>query len=501
MISSLLATLLLVTTPAGAPGTGETGVSAPEFSECDIGPEGHEQVEAECLWFTVPENHADPQGRQIQLRVARLKARSSDPADAPLVFIAGGPGQSSIDSFVGVRQAFAAVRQQRDVLLVDQRGTGESNPLRCPRLEEEQTEAEPEHLREWAADCAAELDADVRWYSTIDAVMDLELLRESLGYPQLALYGISYGTRVVQEYLRQHPQQVSAAVMDGVVPASEVLGYEIGNDAQAALDMMLDRCAADAACSEAFPGLRAQLQAVRSQLDKGPFEVEVRDAYTGEIKGTTMSWPRFAMLLRMFSYAPESVSLLPLLIADAANGEWQSVAAASARQEEEMEDMINIGMHNSVVCAEDVPFMSPDERKTVNEEAYLGTMMVESIEAICESWPVREVPADFKSLVETDRPVLLLSGEADPVTPPSNGEKVLQGLSNGLHLVANGQGHGVAWRGCMPRIVADFYQHAKPGELDTKCMEKFVADAFFINRNTPAMGAEKAEEETGHVAR
>lgn len=496
MISSLIAGGLLAAA---------AGPAAADFSACQIGPENMPRLEAECLWFIVPENHSAPDGRQIRLRVARLKARAAEPADAPLVFIAGGPGQSSLDSFVGLRQAFAAVRQQRDILLVDQRGTGQSKPLRCPRLEEEGLEAdiEPEQVKAWAKDCVASLDADVRWYSTIDAIADLELLREHLGYPQFALYGISYGTRVVQEYLRRHPDRIYAAVMDGVVPASEVLGTEIAIDAQRALDMMLDRCAEDALCNEAFPGLRAQFEAVRRQLDKGPFEVEVRDAYTGELKGTTMSWSRFAMLLRMFSYAPESVSLLPLLIADAARGDWQSVAAASTRQEEELEDMINIGMHNSVVCAEDAPFMQPEQRKQANDGAYLGMTMLDGIDAMCDAWPVREIPASFKEPLETDRPVLVLSGEADPVTPPENGEKIMPGLSNALHLVARGQGHGIAWRGCMPRLVANFYATAEPARLETDCLENFVADPFFINRNSPALSTDaiQASEENEHVAR
>lgn len=460
----------------------------PEFSECRIGPEGAIGLKAECLEVSLPEDHAAPDGRQITVKVARLPARSRAPAAAPLVFIAGGPGQSAIETFAGARGAFSAVRQQRDILLIDQRGTGESSPLRCEALEEAEATLPQDEgmLAAWTRDCLASLEGDPRWYSTVDAVRDLEVLRERLGYPAYVLYGISYGTRVAQEYLRQYPERVERVVLDGVVPPDAILGTEIANDAQRALENVFRRCEQQESCAARFPALRDSVARIKELLGEDGRRVSVRDAYSGEMEDVTMSWPRVAMVVRMFSYAPETLSLLPLLLDDAVNERWDAIAAASSNQASEIGESINIGMHNAVVCTEDFPFFPVESAGT--SDAYLGDEFLASLRTMCGEWPGRELPASFKSLVASDKPVLLLSGELDPVTPPHNAEQAMALLTNARHLVAEGQGHGVAMRGCMPRILADFYEGTGPADLDVECLEDFQADPFFLNRNAADLG-------------
>lgn len=460
---------------------------APAFETCRIGhPAGGPRLAAECQTITVPENPAEPDGRQIGLRVARLKALTGDTDAAPLVFVAGGPGQSALESFPGVAAAFEDVRRQRDILLIDQRGTGQSNPLQCPQLmepAETTAELDPEQARAEAARCVAQLDADLRFYTTVDAVRDLETVRNRLGYENLALYGISYGTRVAQEYLRQYADRVEAVVLDGVTVPGEALGPQIAADAQRALDLMFERCADSPICNEVFPRIEERFNALRQRLEREPLTVELRDPFSGERTEATLSWMRAAMLLRMYSYSPETVALLPLLLDQAESGDWQGFAGSLLAMERQNESLLYIGMHNSVVCNEDAPHFSA--AAGIEETAYLGTVSTDFLAAICEVWPVRETPIDFEKPVQSDIPVLLLSGEADPVTPPRNGERVAEHLSNALHLVAPGQGHGIAWRGCAPKLVAEFLRDKDPAALDASCLDKLAASPFFIDRNGP----------------
>ncbi|HEX6929389.1 MAG TPA: alpha/beta hydrolase [Gammaproteobacteria bacterium] len=461
--------------------------TVPAFEPCRIGQTtAGPKMTAECLTLPVLENPAEPDARRINLKIARLKARGGDSEIPPLLFIAGGPGQSALESFPGVAPAFEDIRRTRDILLVDQRGTGGSNALSCPELEEIGDPAvfDRAAVTDATADCVAALDADLRFYTTLDAVRDLEAVREHLDYESLALYGISYGTRVALEYLRRHPEHVDAVILDGVTVPGEPLGPEIAADAQRALDLMFARCAESADCSNAFPNLGDRFENLRRRLEAAPLSVELRDPFTGQRSEVTLSWPRAAMLLRMYSYAPETVSLLPLLIAYADAGDWQAFAGNLLAMEREAESLLYVGMHNSVVCSEDAPWFGAMPA-SAEEPAYLGTLTVDYIGAMCAVWPVRELPADFRAPVVSAKPVLLFSGEADPVTPPENAEAVAGHLENSRHLVAPGQGHGVAWRGCAPSLMAEFLATRDPAALDAGCLQKLDASPFFIDRNGP----------------
>jgi len=475
-MSLLFAALLLSASPAAA-----------DFEDCRIGQSGTgPKLAAQCMALKVPENRAAPDGRVIELRIARLRARSGDSELPPLVFIAGGPGQSSVESFPGVAAAFEQIRRDRDILLVDQRGTGGSHPLQCPQLEQADDltmEFDPAHARDAAAKCAAALDADLRFYTTLDAIEDLEAVRDTLGHETFVLYGISYGTRVAQEYLRRYPDRIEAVILDGVTVPGEALGPKIASDAQHALDLMFTRCAASAECNRAFPELAARVKVLQRRLEERPLDVQLRHPYTGERTQEKISWPRAAMLLRMYSYTPEAISLLPLLLSQADAGDWQAFAANVLTLERESETLLYTGMHNSVVCSEDAPFFPA--AGAAAEPAYLGTLTVDFITAMCDVWPARAMPADFHHPVASDKPVLLLSGEADPVTPPENAAKVAAGLSNARHLIAPGQGHGIAWRGCSSRLMAEFLEDPDPRALDASCLDKLSASPFFIDRNGP----------------
>jgi len=449
---------------------------------CHLSAEGvADRLAAECGTLRVPENPADPAGRQIELRVAVLRARGRNPASDPLFFLTGGPGQAASESYLQMGGAFAEINRQRDIVLVDQRGTGQSNPLDCPQVEDPLEVDTLEEVAAAAAECAAQLDADPRFYTTAIAMDDLDRVRAALGYEQINLYGVSYGTRAALAYLRQYPGRVRAVILDGVVPPEEALGVDVARDAQRALDLMFDRCARDADCAAAFPDLRADFAALAARLDAAPAPVTVDDPLTGERVAFDYTYDGFAGTVRLLSYAPETVALLPLLIHTAATRDDLSLLAAqSLLVGGQLADSISQGMGYSVLCAEDAPRLDLAQADALNAGTYLGDAQTDQIAAVCAAWPRGEIPADFGAPVMAAAPVLILSGEADPVTPPENGQQVASALPSSLHVVAPGQGHNVILRGCLPRLAAGFIAAAGFDGLDTACVSEIAPMPFFV---------------------
>lgn len=476
--------LTLILTLLGAAGAG----AAVHFDPCELrGSGGHGRVAAECGWFTVAENRDRPEGATIDLFVARIRALAAEPAADAFTIINGGPGASSVSLYVDLQPAFAGIQQHRDIILVDQRGTGRSAPLTCPDLEPTTTaEFDADAIRQATTGCLDALAAagrDPRFYTTSVAVDDLEALRRALGYDALNLYGVSYGSRVAQHYLRRFPDAVRSAVLDGVVPADQALGPDVALNAQATLDGIMTRCAESAACRQAFPDLESQFQALSRQLRERPEALQIPHPLTGRVQPFTLHYGHLALTVRLLSYAPETVALIPLIVAEAAqHGNYLPIASQALRLERDLGAAISFGMHNSVVCTEDAPFYGDlTQVQPALQASYLGDDQVRALEVICSLWPRGVIDPDFGHAVASSRPVLLLSGEFDPVTPPAYAERAAALLANSRHLVAPGQGHGVIARGCLPMIVSDFVAAASHEHIDAACVERMSGDRFFID--------------------
>jgi pimeloyl-ACP methyl ester carboxylesterase len=439
-----------------------------------------DRTSAECGTFTVYEDRTAQTGRQIHLRVAIIKTLSRNPAPDPFFFLTGGPGQAATESYLQLASAFSRINQDRDIVLVDQRGTGGSNPLLCRAPETTEVEAD---LHQWLNDCLQTLEAtaDPRFYTTALAVDDLNDVRAALGYDQINLYGVSYGTRAALTYLRQYPQTVRTVILDGIVPSDEALGLDVARDAQRAFDLFFSRCQAEPDCRGTFPDLQAEFAAIDQTLAEAPVAVALAHPVTGEPTTFTLSHESFVQSLRLLTYAPETVALLPLLIHTTfTTGDYKLFAAQALLVGESLEASISEGMGYSVLCAEDVPFFTEAEAAQANQDTYLGDLQTEQLRQVCEVWPRGDVPADFKQAVSAEVPVLLLSGEADPVTPPENGEHVKQTLPNSLHLTIPGQGHNVIGRGCLPQVAADFVERGSLADLDVTCVALIQPMPFFL---------------------
>jgi len=277
-------------------------------------------------------------------------------------------------------------------------------------------------------------------------------------------------------------------VLDGVVPPQVVLGPEIASEAQKALDAIFARCAADDACGARFPDLAQGFRRLRNDLEIQPASVEIPDPVTGQLETLDFGPSELAGAVRMLAYNANSISILPLLVHTAASGNLEPLAAQANMIVAQMSDALALGMHNAVMCSEDAPFY---DRETIDRDAleasYIGIVQLDAIEAMCSVWPAGPVDEDFRAPLATDIPVLLLSGEADPITPPEYAELAMVDLAQAQHLTMEKQGHGQAAVGCTPRLIGLFVE--APGRLpddEVSCLERSFVMPFFLDFTGPA---------------
>ncbi|HET6396879.1 MAG TPA: alpha/beta hydrolase [Pseudoxanthomonas sp.] len=442
------------------------------FAPCTLSsPRSRQSLEAQCTTLDVPEDRSRPDGRRIALNIAWLPAtREADVAADPVFFLAGGPGQAAVETYPALDPVFSEVRKQRHVVLVDQRGTGRSNLLACDAPDDGADDASPAAMEAAAAACAQALSAraDLRHYTTTDAVADLEAVREAIGAAQVNLVGVSYGTRVAQQYAMRHPQRIRAIVLDSPVPNSVGLGNVFARNLDDALALQFALCAKEAACRDRLGDPRAALDALLARLRDQPVQVRYRDATSGEPAEGTLTAETVAGLVRMYAYMPAAGALLPKLIHEAANGRYEDLMALAMMLRSEMHQSMAMGMQLSVVCSEDASSMVA---RAEDEGTVLGNLMPLGMAAMCRAWPRGAVPDDFNRPLATDVPALVLAGEFDPVTPPRYGEEIARHLPNGRLFVLRGQGHNVIGAGCMPKLFAQFVEKADAGTLEGACLD------------------------------
>lgn len=445
------------------------------FQPCTLpSPTGAPSVEAQCGKFDVAENPALPKGRRIALNIAWIPAvdDNRDISD-PVFMLAGGPGQSATRSYAIVARAFREVGKHRGVVLIDQRGTGESNPLICDaRDDETPTSHGPDAgatARTAAEHCRDALSkrADLRFYTTSDAIRDLDAVRAALGVDKINLLGISYGTRVAQQYARRYPQHTRTLVLDSVAPNTIYLGNDFARNLESALDLQFDQCSKRPDCAKPLGNPRERLNTLMTTLRTQPPLVTYRDANTGESKQETLTPEHVAALARMYAYVPDAAAVLPLLLNEGAKGRYDGLMALSKMLADDLSDQMAMGMQLSVICAEDADGLRSDPAMA---GSLLGNVLISTLLAQCEVWPKGQRPADFHAPLRSDVPALLLSGELDPVTPPAYAEAVAKTLPNARTLVLRGQGHNVIGAGCMPKLLAQFFDSADAKSLDTNCL-------------------------------
>lgn len=425
-------------------------------------------------------------GERVPLRVVRLEADGKNAAPDPLFLLAGGPGQAATEAFAPLLPALGRATRERDVVLIDQRGTGSSAALDCDSDESLAEQFRPGELLRAARACRARhRQRDLAAYTTARAVEDIEVVRQALGYPQINLLGVSYGTRLAIAYAKAHPEHTRSLVLDGVAPVSLRLPLSFARDTDAALAKVLARCRDEPSCHGAFPDPEGDLRATLDALREAPASLTLTHPRSGEPLEITLDAEVFAQLVRGLLYVTELHALLPFTLARARAGDVAPFVAQAALLAEGVEEAMSQGLFLSIVCAEDLPRIDADEIEPATKGTLLGRGFVDELRQACALWDVAAAPVDTEDFAE-DVPVLALSGSADPATPPRWAEAAIAQVPRRQHVVMAHAGHGITARGCVPRLIARFLDD--PGavaSLDASCVAKEQALPFFVSPAGP----------------
>lgn len=435
-------------------------LASPAFAVPALGPCADPQLgsDARCGAITVYENRAARSGRTLELNVVVLPAKGSQVKE-PLFFLAGGPGQGATDLAVLALQPFAAVREVRDVVLVDQRGTGSSARIDCPVDGQEKPQDvfgqlfDPEETR----DCLSEVrqHADPTLYTTDLAVDDLDEVRDRLGYEKVILAGGSGGTRTALVWMRRHPERVVGAMLDGVTPTDFRAPSSMARGCQDTLDKVFAECRQQVDCDAAFPNLRADFDRLLALFAAGPVATYILDQHQKKVP-VDMHRGDFAYGVRGVLYQSRSLVDLPGLIHRAAEtGDLHPIAQAYWQRQVGVRPLVAMGVHFGVYCSEDLPFIAADEVSSFTDGTFVGRYLYEQYQGACDAWEAKPVDESFLEPVRSDVPVLILSGYYDPSTPPSLGDRVAQHLPNSRHVVVRNESHGAEF-GCARGAVIEF---------------------------------------------
>ncbi len=464
-----------------------------EFTPCDIGTPPN-TLAAECATLEVsfthdlqPPNPDATTPETLTLSIARLSSRNKASAADPTTVIAGGPGQSAQDSWPQLAAAFHPILADRDVYLIDQRGTGKSSALRCPPAPSGSGfSTDLNDVEKAAIACYDAQNVPTQWFTTSVAVRDLDAVRKALGVEQWNLYGVSYGTRVALHYLRRFPEHTRALILDAVVPPQKPLGAELPLHAQQSLDALFTRCEARPGCTKAFPGLSKKVSELFTSLKESPRTVQFENLSRGAVESMPFTDQHLATSVRLLAYSSYGNAILPSMLYDAAvNGNLAPFARHVAIQERQLSSSMATGMHAAVICTEDVPELASLANRDSMKETYLGDFILDAMPVSCLPWPRGVMDADFHAPLASDVPVLALSGSVDPITPPEYAELAISELTNSRHLVNEHQAHVQAPLGCVPKIMSQFIATKDPDSLSVDCLDRLTPPALFIDANGP----------------
>jgi pimeloyl-ACP methyl ester carboxylesterase len=451
-------------------GTGPQSAGAPgPLQPCEAG-QGRGATPAECGTVTVFENRPSQHGRTLGIHFLVLRS-TSGPSREALFMLAGGPGQGAIATFA-VTPWVGPVRATMDLVLVDQRGSGRSHALNCDVT----ATTDPAgtfgamYPADWARRCRdlLSVDADLTQYTTDAAVQDLEDVRAALGYDKIALYGGSYGTRMAQAYMRRYPSHVKAAVIDGVVPFDNKLPVTYAASAQLALDRIVAACAATPACAQAHPALRGDFTGLLHRFDGGPVPTTV-SLSGGTLVPVMMSRGDFAYAVRGLLYDPAANRTLPDVIGRAVtSGDLHEFAQSYWQRQVAFSRDFAYGLHFSVFCSEDLPFISEADITEATAHTFLGRYVIDEYRRACALWPRGRIASDYRTPVTVSVPTLLVSGYFDPATPPEFAERIAKSLPLAHLVVAPTGSHGSA-AGCPRAAVLQVLIGGKLDDLPDAC--------------------------------
>lgn len=430
VVTSSIAAILVAV--AGSTGAAQRAPSharfAAKLSACRVTGLDEEVL---CGRHDVPEDRSAPAGRKISLNVVVLPATSDSVVGDPLVFLAGGGVVPATRYARFLAKSLPKLRRSRDILLVDQRGTGGSNPLSCDRatLDTAAGLSPDERYLRFIAACRELLAgrADVRMYTTVAAIQDLDEVRAWLAYQTLDLYGASYGTSVAQAYVRGYPSRVRALVMHGVVPLDVPMQLDLARSAQASLERVFALCGADTTCHAAFPDPARDLTVAFARFDAV--------AVASGPPAPRGAGRQFSDRLNSALATIDGIRTVPLLVHEAASG------VSLPEPSREAPEPAPLGVRLAILCSEGLAGVDTAAISRATAGTFLGEFPVRFQMRWCDGWPTAPLPAGFRAPFRAATPALLLVGELDPITPASYAERVAAWFTNGSLLRLPNRSH------------------------------------------------------------
>lgn len=444
--------------------------------------------QALCGVLEVAENREQQMSEQnkLPLNIVVLPKYKEESKALPLVVLAGGPGQAATELAGMLNGPLWDIRQQHDIILVDQRGTGKSNGLRCetPEVDAISFDNDSLDMKTEVANCLAQFEKyHLPSYSTYQFIEDLEQVRQALGHEQVHILGGSYGTRAGFAYLKNHPESIKTATLDSNAPMDIVVGF-FGKTSEAAFEMLVADCKAHENCNKAFPELKQDYLALIAKLEHKNIEQTIYHPITGKQVNLLLSKAKVTESLRGTMYNLGSRQLLPYAVHSAAKGDYRTIASliASSAVSAEQNGGLYTGLTMNIVCNEDMPRAKPEDFSRDADNYFNGELGYTSFTDVCKYWPSWPAPENFAEPVKTDVPVLLFSGKYDPVTPPEYAELAMPHLANAKHVVIENGSHFPSLVMCTDAI-EDFLEQGKVDEVDFSCAEQEVAEMFLTDLN------------------
>ncbi len=434
----------------------------------------------------VYENRDLNKGRMIDLNIVVIPASRNRMPSTPLFFIEGGPGVAAANPFnISFYSDSSSGYGDHDVVLVDIRGTGKSNPLHCMSLEVTaslQDQFDEMYPRDAVKECYDELSkkADLSQYTTMNAVKDLEEVRKFLGYQQISIFGLSYGTRVCEVYMKMFPESISSCVLWSPVTTYERMPLNHARFAQNTLDKLFQACDHDSSCHPAFPDLKSEFNELMQRGQANAFDVHHMNS-AGKSEQLKIPWYAFETKLRSQMYTPAGLRSLPYIIHQSYLGNFEPFLALFP-EGSDTSTFIAEGFYLCITCTEDVPFIKDKEVDSLTRKTFVGTYRIDQQRTACNNWVQGKIPADYFTPVVANIPTLIFSGGMDPVTPYSNAKEIASHLPNSAIIYIAEMAHtfdGLNHPECFDKIAIDFIDHpSKP--VNSDCISTMTAPDFKV---------------------
>jgi pimeloyl-ACP methyl ester carboxylesterase len=438
-----------------------------------------------CGTYEVMENRKVRKGAKMRLNFIILPAWTTHPAPDPVFIFSGGPGQGSAALADYYAQNYEKLRRERDIVLVDQRGTGQSNPLHCQRIgdpDSAQTYLQDMFPEEYVKNCRKELEkkANLRHYDSTTAMQDIDDLRTALGYERINIIGSSYGAYTGIVYMKYFPERVRSAFLSHVAMPNWTYSGSIAPHTEVALERLLSDCASDPDCAADYPLLRQQLGQVLDRLKQGPVTVPIVNPIKGNPENVIFTYNNFIHGVRSMLYNTWRSMWIPAFVHWASGGNFSPVAEYTAGYLWGINRDLKDGMFLCVTCTETIPYIDYSEARAMAQGTFMGTYRLEQQKNACDWWVRGEHPDDFHQMYVMEIPTVILSGEIDPVTPPQYGEEFASYLPNSLHVVIPNAAHEfrTVWEDGFDDVVSQFISQGSVDGLDVNCVDQHVRPPF-----------------------